>query len=409
MNLKPKILYLTYDGLTDILGGSQILPYLLGVSDEFEVTVVSFEKKNSFRQNSKSISDLMGTKVIWIPKIYAKNPPVISTIFDVYQLWRICKSLIKENEFELVHCRSYISSLVGLSIKRKFNIRFIFDMRGFWIDERVEGMIWNLFNPIHLAVFKYFKKKEVEFLLNANHIIVLTDKAKSIILKNYKLAEKFISKIPCCVDEDLFDYNKIDPLQKVELLKKLTINPNDFVMLYLGSVGTWYMLDEMLDFFIVTLLQKPNAKFLFVTNGSSELIFTKAREKKIDLTKIIVTSSNRSKIPMLISLAQVSVFFIRATFSKQASSPTKLAESLAMGLPVITNSKIGDMDAFFKANEVGLTVKSFNREGYLGALTQMDNLITLDKVRIRKTAINHFSLDEGVKEYKDIYRSLCSE
>ncbi|MEP2668345.1 MAG: glycosyltransferase [Cyclobacteriaceae bacterium] len=379
------------------------------MSDEFEVKVVSFEKKNLFRQNSKLVLDLIGTKITWIPKIYSKNPPVISTLFDIYQFWRTCISLIKENEFELVHCRSYISSLVGFSLKKKYNLRFIFDMRGFWIDERVEGMLWNLLNPIQLVIFKYFKKKEIEFLLNADHIIVLTDKAKSILLKNYKLDENLISKIPCCVDEELFDYNKIDPRQRIELREKLTINPNDFVILYLGSLGTWYMLDEMLDFFILTLVQKPNAKFLFVTNGPTELIFAKAGEKKIDLSKIIVTHGNRQKIPLLISLAQASVFFIRSTFSKQASSPTKLAESLAMGLPIITNSEVGDMDAFFKANEVGLTVKSFNDEGYLEALARIDNLVTIEKVRIRKAAINYFSLDAGVSKYKDIYRSLCSE
>ena len=56
--------------------------------------------------------------------------------------------LHREHSFKLVHCRSYISALVGLKLQKKFGLKFIFDIRGFWADERVDGGIWNLNNPI---------------------------------------------------------------------------------------------------------------------------------------------------------------------------------------------------------------------------------------------------------------------
>ena len=53
-------------------------------------------------------------------------------------------ALHREKHFQLVHCRSYISALVGLKLKQQKGVKLLFDMRGFWADERVEGKIWNL-------------------------------------------------------------------------------------------------------------------------------------------------------------------------------------------------------------------------------------------------------------------------
>ena len=88
----------------------------------------------------------------------------------------------------------------------------LFDMRGFWADERVEGGLWNLKNPIYKLVYKYFKKKEKQLLLNSNHIISLTHNGKKNIIKlpYFSKLEKDISVIPCCTDLSVFKPVKRD-------------------------------------------------------------------------------------------------------------------------------------------------------------------------------------------------------
>ena len=57
---KTSILYLTYDGIFDPLGQSQILPYLINISKEYKVHLVSFEKNmNLINKNNKYIFDLI--------------------------------------------------------------------------------------------------------------------------------------------------------------------------------------------------------------------------------------------------------------------------------------------------------------------------------------------------------------
>ena len=54
-----QILYITYDGLTDPLGQSQVLPYIVALSAAgYKFTIVSFEKKQRLAKEKKIIEDI---------------------------------------------------------------------------------------------------------------------------------------------------------------------------------------------------------------------------------------------------------------------------------------------------------------------------------------------------------------
>ena len=166
MKDETSVLYLSYDGLTDPLGQSQILPYIEGLSKEgYTFTVVSFEKPNRFEKLERKIAARCEkSNIDWHPLSYTKNPPVLSTLYDIDKLKRKVDELHKQKSFKLIHCRSYIPCLVALRMKRKYQIPFIFDMRGFWADERVDGKIWNLQSPIYRSIYRFFKSRERAFL-----------------------------------------------------------------------------------------------------------------------------------------------------------------------------------------------------------------------------------------------------
>jgi hypothetical protein len=180
LNNHYNILYLSYDGLTDPLGQSQILPYLSGLAfnENYKITIISFEKPSNYNENKNLILAITKKNNIkWIPLKYSKRPPILSTIWDLYQLNKLIEKLIKEG-VDLIHCRSYITSLMGLKIKKKYKTPFIFDMRGFYANERIDGKIWDKNHLIFKHVYNYFKKKEKEFLQYSNHTISLTSNGK---------------------------------------------------------------------------------------------------------------------------------------------------------------------------------------------------------------------------------------
>lgn len=396
--------------MTDPLGQSQVIPYLIGLSQKgHHINIISCEKADKFKSNEQLIKELLQSNNIqWFPVPYSSLPSIISKQLNLFLIERKAKQICKNSKIDLAHCRSYMASLIGLKLKKKFGIKFLFDMRGLWADERIDGKIWDLNNPIHKQIFNYFKKKESEFLLNADHTVSLTQNAKNEILsweqfQNKKIA---IEVIPCCADLDLFSINSIDQKKQTELQNTLKINKGDLVISYLGSVGTWYMLDEMLHFFKILSSEKPNAKFLFITQDDKKMIQEKAAAKGIALNKIMIHSAKRNEVPLYLSLSHIALYFITPLYSKKASSPTKTGEIMAMGIPIITNSGIGDSDKILKDANAGLLINDFTVSEYSRIIKQIDVLLTLDKKKIIAEAEKNFSLNKGIELYGSIYNKL---
>jgi len=408
-----RVLYLSYDGLTDGLGQSQVLPYIFGLEAlGHAFTIISFEKKDRYSKYSEVIRNLLhGKNIQWEPLIYTASPPIISTVYDVMRLRQKAKFLHRESAFDIVHCRSYITSLVGLHLKRGLGVRFIFDMRAFYADERVDGGLWNLKNPLFKAVYDFFKRKEKAFLQEADHTISLTATGRDIIHSWTTLAGQPlpIEVIPCCADLDHFSPENTDfPLQDA-LKMELNISPSDLVITYLGSIGTWYMLPEMLRFFKLLSDARPEAKLLMITQDEPENIREAAMTAGIPQQTIIIRPASRKEVPTMLGLAHLALFFIQPVFSKSGSSPTKHGEMLGMGLPVIANAGVGDVDSIISATDTGVLVSEFTDEAFNKAIAEINGLLALPKDRMRQAAIAHYSLEMGVARYHNVYATIGAQ
>lgn len=393
--------------MTDQLGQSQVIPYFIGLAKSgYQITIISFEKENNYKKNLEIIRTLLANNNInWKPLFYTKNPPVFSTLFDLWRMKSLAFELHHKIGFDVVHCRSYISALVGLSMKRKFSIKFIFDMRGLWTDERVEGKLWNLKNPVYSFIYKFFKRKELEFFKEADFIISLTEAGKKEIIKLVNRKEPLpIKVIPCCTDIKLFSKENINVIKKEQIISEFSINPNDVIISYLGAIGTWYMMDEMLHFFSELLKKITDSKFLIITNEPAEAILNLAKKYKINPNKILIQEAARDEVPTYISLSNLSIFFIKPTYSKIASSPTKFGEIMAMGIPVICNAGIGDIEK--QVDSCGDVISKFDDETFNRLIDDIPRLLAIPSASIRERSIQLFSLEKGIKLYEEVYKEL---
>ena len=404
--MNRNVLYLSYDGLTDPLGQSQVLPYLIGLTYQgYRFTILSFEKKERLKREGSVIQELVSSAGIqWVPLSFTAKPPVISKMYDRFRMKREAFRLHKQKNFDLIHCRSYVAAEVGLKLKRAFDIPFLFDMRGFWADEKVDNGQWALNNPIFKIIYNHYKNKEKQFLLQADGIVSLTYAAKEYLYQQPQYSQLKIDVIPCCADLDHFNYNTVDQ-EKVQILRNnLKIPTEKKVLCYLGSVGGWYMVNEMLHFF--KLLNKNNNYiFLILTKEQPSLVEEEAKNAGIEINNLRVTYSSRNDLPLYLSLCTISIFFIRNSFSKIASSPTKLGELMGMGIPVICNS-IGDTEYIIKKTGAGLLVNAFDELTINNQLSNVGILEALPKEEIRKGAFEFFDLQTGIIKYRDLYKRI---
>ncbi len=394
------VLYISYDGMTDPLGQSQVIPYLRAIAQEYKIALISFEKSSNNSAVDSMQQNLNQLDIDWFPLSYTKSPPVLSTVWDVIRLNGLVKRLHKQYDFQLVHCRSYIAALAGLRMKRNLEVPFIFDMRGFWADERVEGNLWNIRNPLYRKVYKFFKIKEFDYIWEADRVVSLTAIGKQEIESWSGLGpiDEKIEVVPCCTDLQLFKDSTRNNQYAME-----RIASDGCRVGYLGAIGTWYLLEEMLTFFKVLSNHYPQSTFEFITKESSKLIFDSADRIGINRSQISVRSATREQVPELTKNWDLSLCFIKPSYSKKASSPTKLGELMAMGIPVICNAGVGDTDYLIEKYKTGAYVSAFTTIDFETVIKNLSNIVTIDAKSIRKAAEDYFSLEEGQMKYLKIY------
>lgn len=395
--------------MTDPLGQSQVLAYVSQLSrvGTYRFFIISFEKEEPYGRLKDTIKKLCDDAgIVWHPLSYTAKPPVVSTFRDVRRMRNLADKLVKENTFALVHCRSYIPSLVGLHLKKSYGIPFLFDMRGFWADERLDGNIWKRSHPLYAMIYSYFKNREKAFLLNANHIVSLTQAGKDEI-NSWKLSGQPlpITVIPCCADLSLFNPDAITAGQQDEARRSLNIPPGATVISYIGSLGTWYMLDEMMQFMKVFQTASPHVYFMVLTGEPEEMVRNAAAKAGFDAGFLRIKKVLRQQMPLYISLSSGSLFFIKPAYSKKASSPVKQGELMAMGIPVICNDAVGDTSEIVMQYNAGVIVREFSEEAYAAAFQLFQNIL-FDRAEIKKGAAAFYSLQRGVQLYGQVYETI---
>jgi len=404
-----KVLYLSYDGLTDPLGQSQILPYLRGLSAYgHDIHIIAFEKPDRFYALGPKVKQVCDqSNIHYYPQTYHKKPPLLSTLHDMRSMYKAAKQLHHLHKFNLSHCRSYIASIIGMRLKQEEKLPFIFDMRGFYADERVDGNLWPQQNPVYRLIYNYFKKKELQLLHKADAIVSLTLKARNVMFeKNMLTKQAQISIIPCCVDIAFFNASKLEFNELCALKTSLGYSIDNLILGYVGSTGTWYLLKDMLRYFKLLHASKPEFRFLFLTQDDPKIILDEAMAMDIDVNLIKIIGVSREDLPGYLGILSLSVFFIKPVFSKTASSPTKQAELMIMGVPVVCNSGIGDTDNIIRQYEAGICIENTTQVELEKAVQATDALINLNRERIIFGAKQYFSLQNGVNTLNSIYQQL---
>lgn len=401
--LNLKILYITYDGLLDPLGQSQVSAYIKNLSKiGAGYVVLSFEKKLrlSDRDNVLEVEkELESHGIIWRRLRYHKIPSVPATCFDIVVGLIHSLYLIRRYGIKMVHARGFVASLIALILQRALNVKFIFDMRGLWPDEKVDARAMKKGG----FVYKINKALEKLFFKFSDYVVVLSSSGERFLKTIYNLDGR-ISVIPTCVDLSLFKIKNTD-------IRNDAAGTGRFTFVYLGSLGSWYMLEEMVDFFNESKACFSNPLFLLINEGSHSMIEDTMVQKKIFHSDYNIRPLPYKRIGEGLSAADVSIFFIKPVQSKIVSCPTKFGESLACGLPVIINSGIGDTAEIVRRERVGVVVDDFSVSAYRKALDELNNLLQEKNIlrqRCRNVAEKYFSLDSGVARYMEIYNSLLN-
>lgn len=406
-----RAIFISYDGLLDQLGGSQILPYVQGLTRAgWKMHVLSFEKRDRFVELGEDLArDLNEAGISWTPLSFTSSFGKLGKLWDLLKMHLAAVWICHKHQIRIIHCRSYLSMQVGVFAQALLGGRTIFDMRSLWVDERVEGGLWPQDNRLYQFAFRTYKRIEKFLLRRADHVVVLTQAVVPELKRISPAMKAPVTVIPCCADFEHFEPSSEE--LRADVRRELGIPENAFVLSYLGSIGSWYMFEEMLLFFKEAAVRRDDVHFLFVTrNWSPSCEATIAAAEMNSLrARIHVRSAERAGVPRLLGASDVMLSFIKPCYSKMGSCPTKLAEAFALGVPVISNCGVGDVEEITRELDAGAIVDLTNPQTFSVTAVALDQIRDKGGLRLRQAARTRFGLERAEDLYRSVYDRVSGE
>lgn len=392
------ILFITRNGLLEPLGQSQILSYLVPLSKDFSINIISFEK-NIDVENKEHLNSIkkicVDNNIEWKPLTYRKTLRSLGVLVGLIELLFLALKICKIKEIDCVHARSYYPAFVALAIYRLKKIPFIFDMRALWPEELVEaGRLKE--NSVSWKIIKNLEKK---CLKKSFKVVSLTHAAVEHLDKVHPdfLLKQKTSVIPTCANLDRF------------MLKDHKFAPENITISCVGSMlSGWFKINILKDVVDYLLSNYPTINFEFLTRDNEEELMLKIDPENKWFERIQIESVLFKDMPKRLIKHDGSVFFFTANISKLGSAPTRMAEILGTGIPVLTNAGVGDVDKIVTENKIGELLNSENKIDIKTACDNFMQLVIKKDIakQCRLAAEELFSLDVGVKNYKSIYNKI---
>jgi glycosyltransferase involved in cell wall biosynthesis len=413
MTLKGnRVLFISYNGMLDPLGQSQVIPYLKELSKKgYSFTLLSFERGHAYTragidESTELHQQLADSEIDWHWLRYHKTPSLAATSYDVLAGIRYGSRLVRDKQIEMVHARSHIPATIALRLKRRFGVKMIFDVRGLLADEYVDAGHWQKGS----IPYRITKTAEGRALAAADGVITLTERIWPVMsqwenLRNRNVAHQVV---PCCADLELFKFSREDRKRR-----RAELGLQDgFVIVYSGSIDGWYLTERMADFFATMKKQRPNAHFLWLTPARHQRVHELMRARGIGEPDYTVLASAPRDMPSYLSAGDAGLALIKPCFSKLASSPTKYAEYLGCGLPLIINEGVGDSDVLITREKVGALVHDFSEPEYANASALIDGFAgdpEQTRRRTREVAERLFDVRTvGVERYGRLYENVLA-
>jgi glycosyltransferase involved in cell wall biosynthesis len=399
-----RVLYVCYLSLEDPLVHSQVVAYLAGLAElGHTVHLLTFDPRLE-PARARELEERLGRQgIVWHSRRYHKAPSLPATVFDVLAGALAAARLVRRHRLDAIHARNHVPAAMAMLASRPTRSRMIFDLRGLMAEEYADAGNWKRGGvPYRLA--RWVQRAA---LRRADGVVTLT-KAVRPHLSETRAGPHATFVIPCCADVEAIAARAG---QRDLVREELGIERDRPVMVYVGKFGGWYLDREMAEFIATARRSRLDLVFLIVTQADPTPMLSELARRGISADGYRVLRAEHDQIGRFLAAADVGVSFVKPCFSKISSSPTKVGEYLAAGLPVVSTAGIGDVDSLLRGERVGVLIEELSEPAYESAAAAVEALRADPGARERCLAVARARLslrEVGIPRYDALYRRLAA-
>ena len=371
---RARVTYLSFDSIREGVGASQVLPYVRGVAARgHRVVLHSLETD---RPADDLADSLRSIGVTWRPHAFGRHGPLGG-------LGRVLRGARLVRGSELVHARSDLPAASAILARTR---PWVWDMRAFWADQRIALGSLRPGSPED----RVLRGVENRAARDSAAIITLTEAARDHLVARHgaQVAGK-IHVIPTCVDLRAFPVGPAaaDPVVR---------------LLFSGSMNAFYDLPTMLRFADRLRRRRETVFTVLGPPTSWEHVLATA-----DVTRRSVSPGEVGR-EVSASSVGMSVCRFDGGPSLKAAMPTKVAEFLASGRPVVVNAGLGDLGDLLAGSGAGVVLRDASDAALDRGVAELLELLADPgtATACRALAEAHFDLDRAVRTLDTIYSSL---
>ena len=399
--------YISHIGMTEPLGQSQVLPYLTGLARAgVDIEIVSFEAAGTTDEAMDALRRRLAIeRIAWRPLRRSEAHGLAQKALEGGRavLQAIAAALRKRPD--IVHARSYLPAAVADVIATLTpGARMLFDCRGMLADEYVDNGNWRR----EQLEYRLTKRVERRLFARTDGLVVLTEALAKWLREQRLVGEHTrVQVIPCCADTGRF---VLDEAARERGRRELGLGGRT-VVVYAGTLGSWYLEREMARFVAALKRRVPDVALVVLSRADATALRREAREAGLADEDVLVKSVAPSEMPAALAVGDLGLSFIQPCFSKLGSSPTKVAEYLASGLGVVLNDGVGDQGEL-AAEESCVVLRGFAEEEIARAAARAAAQVARPWAEragmARRVALARLSLTElAIPRYLELYRSLA--
>lgn len=407
-SVPKRILYVTADGLLQALGYSQVVRVVSELAQRGQpYDILSMERAQDLERKEDRAAlerHLRSVDVNWSVLHYEEPRSSAGAIRNIARLCTELTWRTVTRRYALIHARSYHGAFAAALARRATGTPYLFDARGYWIDERLESGRW-FSQPFALRVAR---EVERQLFVSAAAVVTLTElQANDVRSGSFGPAgRRPVVVIPTCADYDEFRPGQRDHFDHVPEQVRARLS-GKLVIGLVGAVNRFYLSEDSVRLLARILDLSEAAHVLAISAQQSEHLGLFSAHG-IPPERYTVVSAAHWAMPEWMSLMDWAIMLLDETPAKRAAMPTKLAEFFAAGVRIVQfgcNSEVRDWVARSGSGWILPDLQPPSLNAAARHITSAPrNEHALRAARERTEA--HFGLASGVSRYHRLLTEL---
>lgn len=362
---KARLLYLCFEGLPETVFDAQVLGFLKMMAEHglvfdlfvFEGLWPAFRNRSRNARRLKELQGSWGGKVSYIPLGTKYVFPLAAATF----LFSLAQDLKAGNRL-ILHCRgNYSAFLAALLKKLSRQIFSVYDVRGDVEAEYLYRKASRMKSPSSKGIeLKLLTWAEGLALRGADRILCVSSILRARLRQRWNLEGKAIDVIPSCADPKLFRFAEGT---RQEVRRELGLE-TCFILVYSGSMYQWQLIEEIATLTSHLRGRFPDVHLLCLTPDLGQAMPPLA--KSLPPEAYTLRHVSHVEMPRYLVAADLGILIRENHPLNQVACPTKFAEYVMCGLPVLVTEGLGDLSELVKRDQLGIVMKDPNDFTALG-------------------------------------------